>query len=142
MGADEVFGPNGEGLQDAVETATDGRGVDIAVEAVGGYTDQTAQFAMTVTRSQGRMVVLGKFKVPVSLDWEPARIREQVIVFSYCYGVIHGRHDFEVAIDLMARRNAQLDQLVTHSFALSDIESAFETASNKSTGSIKVQIHT
>ena len=52
-----------------------------------------------------------------------------------------GRHDFEVAIDLMASRRVQLAHMVTHRFRLDEIQSAFDTAYQKSTGSIKVQLH-
>jgi L-iditol 2-dehydrogenase len=51
------------------------------------------------------------------------------------------RHDYEVAIDLMASGRVQVKQMVTHKYPLTQIQSAFDTAYQKKTGSIKVQIH-
>jgi threonine dehydrogenase-like Zn-dependent dehydrogenase len=67
--------------------------------------------------------------------------KEQTIVFSSCYNLLDGRHDDEVAIDLLASGTVPLQQIVTHIYALEDIQKGFETAYDKATGSIKVQIH-
>ena len=68
-------------------------------------------------------------------------LKEQTIVFSSCYGIIDGRHDYEVAIDLMASRKVNLNPMVTHIYPLHQIQQGFATAYDKTTGSIKVQIH-
>ncbi len=67
-------------------------------------------------------------------------LSEQSIIFSSCYSIMDGRHDYELAIDLMASGRAPLKQMVTHKFPLRDIQKGFDTASNKFTGSIKVQL--
>jgi threonine dehydrogenase-like Zn-dependent dehydrogenase len=68
-------------------------------------------------------------------------MKEQSMVFSACYSIIDGRHDYEIAIDLMASGRVDLKQLVTRKFPLADIQKGFDVAYNKATGSIKVQIH-
>ena len=75
------------------------------------------------------------------LDWLAPLLKEQSFIFSSCYSVIDNRHDYEVAIDLMASGRVQLGQMVTHKFPLTQIQNAFDTAYQKKTGSIKVQIH-
>lgn len=139
LGADHAL-PPGPDFEDAVRDATDGRGADMTIETVGGHSEATIKQAIEVTRMQGKIVVLGGFHRPLTLDWLEPLLKEQSIIFSSCYSVIDGRHDFQVAIDLMASGRAQLRQMVTHKFALDDIQEAFATASDKSTGSIKVQI--
>ena len=86
-------------------------------------------------------MILGLFTKPVSTDWWPLVIKEQTIIPAVCYSVIDGRHDYEVAIDLMASGRVELKQLVTHKFPLAEIQQAFDTAADKSTGAIKVQVH-
>jgi len=68
-------------------------------------------------------------------------MKEQSIIFSNCYSVLHGRHDFEVAIDMMGSGQINLKPMVTHRFPLSDVQEAVDTAYDKNKGSIKVQIH-
>ena len=141
LGADDALLPEGPALQEAVEAATDGRGADLTIETVGGKSDATLKQAIEVTRMQGRIVILGGFRAPITLDWLGPLLKEQSIIFSSCYSVLGGRHDYEVAIDLIASGRVQLRQMVTHTFHLEEVQRAFETAYDKSTGSIKVQIH-
>lgn len=68
-------------------------------------------------------------------------LKEQQFVFSSCYNVLDGRHDYEVAIDMMASGKASIESMVTHRYGLDDIQTAFETAYDKKSGSVKVQIH-
>jgi threonine dehydrogenase-like Zn-dependent dehydrogenase len=67
-------------------------------------------------------------------------LKEQTIVFSSCYGILDGRHDYEVAIEMMSSGKVPLSKMVTHRVSLDDIQKGFETAYDKSTGSIKVQV--
>ncbi len=140
LGADQVLPTDGETLQAAVEDATDGRGADLTIETVGGKTGETLDQAIAVTRMQGRIVILGGFRRPISLDWLSPLLKEQSIIFSSCYGIQNGQHDYELAIALLASGKAQLAPLVTHTFPLEDIDRGFHTAYDKKTGSIKVQI--
>jgi threonine dehydrogenase-like Zn-dependent dehydrogenase len=141
LGADEALPPEGRALRDALEETTDGRGADLTIETVGGKSDSTLRQAIDVTRVQGRVVVLGGFRAPITLDWLDPLLKEQSFIFSSCYSVMDGRHDYEVAIDLMASGRVELKQMVTHKYPLTQIQSAFDTAYQKKTGSIKVQIH-
>ena len=141
LGADAVLPPEGPALKEAIEEATDGRGADLTIETVGGSSGATLEQAIDVTRMQGRIVVLGGFRRPITLDWLDPLLKEQSIIFSSCYSVMDGRHDYEVATDLMASGRVQLEGMVTHRFPLERIQSGFESAYDKSTGSIKVQIH-
>jgi L-iditol 2-dehydrogenase len=68
-------------------------------------------------------------------------LKEQSIIFSACYSILDGRHDYEIAIDLMASGQVPLKRIITHRFPLEDIQKGFDAAQDKATGSIKVQIH-
>jgi threonine dehydrogenase-like Zn-dependent dehydrogenase len=141
LGADEVVSSEGVELQEVLEAATEGRGADLTIETVGGHSGATLEQAIDVTRMQGRIVVLGGFRRPITMDWLPPLLKEQSVIFSSCYSIMHGQHDYELAIDILASGRARLQQIVTHKYPLEQIGEGFATAYDKKTGSIKVQIH-
>ena len=140
LGADYALPPEGTALKEALADATDGLGADLTIETVGGQSEATVTQAIDVTRMQGRIVILGGFRRPITVDWLAPLWKEQSIIFALCYSILDGRHDYEIAIDLLASGKTQLEQMVTYRFPLEDIQRAFETAYDKSTGSIKVQL--
>ncbi len=141
LGADAVLPSEGSDLQEAVADATQGLGADVTIETVGGRNGATLEQSIDVTRMQGRIVILGGFRRPITLDWLPPLLKEQSIIFSSCYSILNGQHDYELAIDMLSSGKAPLKQLVTHAFPLEEIHQGFSTAYDKTTGSIKVQIH-
>jgi threonine dehydrogenase-like Zn-dependent dehydrogenase len=141
LGADEVVSSEGVELQEVLEAATEGRGADVTIETVGGHSGATLEQAIDVTRMQGRIVVLGGFRRPITMDWLAPLLKEQSVIFSSCYSIMHGQHDYELAIDILASGRAHLQQIVTHKYSLEQIGEGFATAYDKKTGSIKVQIH-
>jgi threonine dehydrogenase-like Zn-dependent dehydrogenase len=141
LGADEVVSSEGVELLEVLEAATEGRGADLTIETVGGHSGATLEQAIDVTRMQGRIVVLGGFRRPITMDWLAPLLKEQSVIFSSCYSIMHGQHDYELAIDILASGRAHLQQIVTHKYPLEQIGEGFATAYDKKTGSIKVQIH-
>lgn len=140
LGADEAFPPDSPAFKEALEAATAGRGADLTIETVGGRSGETIEQSIDVTRMQGRIVILGGFRRPITTDWLPPLLKEQSIIFSSCYSVMDGYHDYELAIDMMASGRVPLKEIVTHRFALEEIQKGFDTAYDKTTGSIKVQL--
>jgi threonine dehydrogenase-like Zn-dependent dehydrogenase len=137
LGATTVTTAEGKGAVDHILEVTNGVGADVVFETVGGHTDSVDQ-SWNLARHQGLVVILGIFpdRVPVNLlkpsDWE---LRA---VFPVCYGTIDGRHDYDIAIDLIATGRAPVEKLVTHRFPLEAAPEAFRVAADKSTGSVKV----
>lgn len=140
LGANAVFRPDDEDLRQVVADATGGQGADIVVEAVGGTTGETAQQAVQLCRPLGRIIVLGLFHRPVELNFWPLLLGERDLIFAVCYSIIGERHDFDVAIDILASGRLPLVEMVTHTFSLEQAREALETAYDKSTHSIKVQL--
>ena len=141
LGADEALPDSGPDFKQAIDDSTEGRGADLTIETVGGHQDQTAAQAVDVTRMQGRIVILGGYRRPFEFDFLRPLVKEQSIIFSSCYSVLDGRHDYEVAIDMIASGQADIEQMVTHKYRLDQVQTAFETSYDKGTGVIKVQIH-
>jgi len=141
LGADDAVTPEGDVLQNALAEITDGRGADLTLEAVGGRSDDSLNQAIEVTRPQGRISTTGNFSRPVTVDWWKGLMKEQSWIWSAVYGVLDGRHDYEVALDLMASGRVNIGQVVTHTVLLNDIQKGIEISYNKKdTGAIKVQV--
>ena len=141
LGADYACSPEGGEFQDLIGAHTNGRGVDLTVETVGGKSNTTLIQSVESTRMQGRIVILGGFRTPLQFDWLGPLLKEQSIIFSSCYGIMNGYHDYEMAINMLANKSNSLSNIVTHKYPLEDIQQGFECAYDKTTGSIKVQIH-
>jgi len=136
LGADAVFGDD-PGSIGKLAAATGG--ADVVVETVGGHASTLAD-AFTVVGLGGRISVLGAFTQPVQLHPIMFFIKEPKVVGANCYGR-PGRHsDYELAIEIMRRNAESLRRCITHRFPLAEIERAYATADDKSSGAIKVQI--
>jgi len=141
LGADYACNSEGEEFEELIGAHTNGRGADLAVETVGGKSNRTLIQSVESTRMQGRIVILGGFRTPLQFDWLAPLLKEQSIIFSSCYGILDGYHDYEMAINLLSNKSNGLSNIVTHRYSLQEIQQGFECAYDKSTGSIKVQIH-
>jgi threonine dehydrogenase-like Zn-dependent dehydrogenase len=134
LGATHVF-ESGEALAEAQGSNM----ADVVIETVGGRAE-TLRESVRVARPGGTIAMLGVFagsaKIP-ALDFST---KELTMVGSNCYGMADGRSDFAIAVDLLGRIGGQIAPVVTHRFPLDEVNRAFETAADKSTGSIKVHI--
>jgi threonine dehydrogenase-like Zn-dependent dehydrogenase len=109
------------------------------VETVGGHAD-TLNLAWELVRPQGTVSVLGVFPSRVPIDLMRPLQNEVWVTFPVCYGIIDGRHDYEVAIEMIANGRAPIERLVTSRYRLAEAPAAFRTAADKSTGSVKVHL--
>ncbi len=140
LGADDVTGSARGALEDAVKSATGGLGADVVIETIGGRTADTLEQSVACCRPQGRVVIVGGFREPLPFNFLGPLLTELTFVFSSCYGVVDGRHDYEVAIDMLAGGRVPFRKIVTHEFPLAEIQKGFDTAYDKRTGSVKVHI--
>ena len=138
LGAASVVRGEGEAAIGAVREATGG-GADLVVETVGGHAD-TVNEAWELARIQGTVAVLGIFPERVPVDLLRPVIRELWATFPICYGVVDGRYDFDVAIELIAAGKAPVERLVTHRLPLDEAPEGFRIAADKSTRSVKVHL--
>lgn len=139
LGATSVIRSEAGAAVGPIRELTGGRGADVVIETVGGHAD-TINPAWDLARPQGSVVVLGIFPQRHSVDLQRPLDRELRVFFPVCYGTIDGRHDYDVAIQLIAEGKAPVERLVTHRFPLEAAPEAFRTAADKSTGSIKVHL--
>jgi len=53
---------------------------------------------------------------------------------------MEGKRDYEIAIEALLSGEVKLDAMVTHRFPLTQIEDAFEAATNRAGGAVKVLV--
>lgn len=116
------------------------RGADFAIEAVGG-SQPTIDLACRFVRPLGSVGIVGAFDPGYrGVETYSPLVKELTLQFSNCYGYLDGKHDFEIAIDILARKGEKLRKLITHEFPMSDAARAFQVADDKLSGAVKVLI--
>ena len=116
---------------------TDGRGVDVAIEALG--TQQTFESCLRVLKPGGVLSSLGVYsgKLTVPLDAFAAGIGDHKIVTTLCPG---GKERMRRLMNAIASGRGDLRSLVTHRFKLDQIEEAYDLFANQRDGVLKVAI--
>lgn len=109
-------------------------GVDLTYECTGA--DAALEDALRLTRSGGRVVLVGVPGAPKGLDWTPIFAKELTVAAAYTYHHAEPwqgrrRRTFDLALELMASGAVDLGWLVTHRFGLEEYGRALEMASRK-----------
>jgi L-iditol 2-dehydrogenase len=135
LGADWVVNTNTEDVLQKVKDFTDGRGADIVFECAGGESmPQTLPAAVSYTRIGGKVVVVGGFDdgdLAIPLKWQHIQMSEIKIIPSASYSFWGIYPEMQMCLDLLSKGKLNAKKMITHSFPLSDINKAFETAQNK-----------
>jgi (R,R)-butanediol dehydrogenase/meso-butanediol dehydrogenase/diacetyl reductase len=136
LGADRVVDEKDpEGFGDTLDAP-----VDLVIETVGGTAD-TLDTAAAVCRPGGTICVLGAFTKAPTFPALFVLAKELRIIGSFVYSRAGARADYDIVLDILRRRGKQIGEtLVTHRYPLAKISEAFQTASDKTTGAIKVTI--
>jgi alcohol dehydrogenase len=137
MGADLVIDYRAEDPVEAIMRYTDGRGVDVSIEALGSQL--TFESALRVLRPGGRLVSLGVYSADLrlSLDAFGGGVADKSIVSSVCPG---GKERMRRLMDVLTTGRADFSPMVTHRFKLEDIESAYALFAEQRDGVLKIAI--
>jgi len=116
---------------------TDGRGVDVAIEALG--TQQTFEACLRVLRPGGTLSSLGVYSADLRIPLQPfaAGLGDHKIVTTLCPG---GKERMRRLMNVVASGRIDLKPLVTHRFKLDDIEAAYDLFAHQRDGVLKVAI--
>lgn len=116
---------------------TDGRGVDVAIEALGRQ--QTFEAALRVLRPGGTLSSLGVYStdLTIPLDAFLAGLGDHTIRTTLCPG---GKERMRRLMEVIASSRLDTRPLVTHRFKLDDIEKAYDLFANQRDGVLKVAI--
>ena len=135
FGASVVVNPREADAVALVRKMTDGRGADVAIEALGQQ--ETFERALQATRPGGTMSSLGVYSGKVVAPYEAfyAGLGDQKIVTTLCPG---GKERMRRLMAMVAARRVDLTPLVTHEFKMSQITDAFDVFSHQRDGVLKV----
>ncbi len=138
LGANVVLNPNDTDVVAAIKELTNGRGVDVAIEALGQQ--ETFENALRATRPGGTLSSLGVYSGKLLAPYEAiyAGLADQKIVTTLCPG---GKERMRRLMAMIEQRRVDLSPLVTHRFALDDIEDAFDLFSHQREGVLKVALY-
>ena len=137
MGTDHVVDFRKEDSVEAIMRLMDGRGVDVAIEALG--TQIMFEAALRVIRSGGVLSSLGVYSsdLKIPLDAFAAGLGDKSIRTSLCPG---GKERMRRMLAVISSGRVDLGGLVTHRFKLEQIEEAYDLFANQRDGVLKVAV--
>jgi alcohol dehydrogenase len=137
LGADHVIDFASADPVAEIMRLTDGRGVDVAIEALG--TQATFQSALRVLRPGGTLSSLGVYSgdLVIPADAFSAGLGDNRIVTSLCPG---GKERMRRLMRVIASGRIDLGAMVTHRFSLDRVEDAYELFANQRDGVLKVAL--
>ncbi len=137
VGADVTINYKEKDPVAAILELTNGRGVDVAIEALG--TEMTFQSCMRVLKPGGTLSSLGVYSKDISipLDAFYAGLGDQKFITTLCPG---GKERMRRLMEMIGTKRVDLKTLVTHRFKLAQIQEAYDLFSNQRDGVLKVAI--
>jgi threonine dehydrogenase-like Zn-dependent dehydrogenase len=122
----------------AIKRLTEGRGVDVAIEALGRQ--ETFENALRAIRPGGTLSSLGVYsgKLVAPYDAFYAGLGDQKIVTTLCPG---GKERMRRLMSMVAERRVDLTPLITHRFPLDRVEEAFDLFSHQRDAVLKVALY-
>jgi threonine dehydrogenase-like Zn-dependent dehydrogenase len=137
MGADHVIDGSTRDPVEEIMRLTNGRGVDVAIEALG--TQATFEACLRVLRPGGTLSSLGVYSsdLTIPLGAFAAGLGDHQIVTTLCPG---GKERMRRLMSVIQSGRIDLGPMVTHRFKLDDIEKAYELFGHQRDGVMKVAI--
>jgi alcohol dehydrogenase len=137
MGADHVIDSSRVDPIEEIMRLTGGRGVDVAIEALG--TQATFDACLRVLRPGGTLSSLGVYSTDLTIPVGAfaAGLGDHKIVTSLCPG---GKERMRRLMSVIQSGRVDLGPMVTHRFKLDDIEKAYELFGHQRDGVLKVAI--
>jgi alcohol dehydrogenase len=137
MGADHVVDFTKTDPVDEIMRLTHGRGVDVAIEALGRQ--ETFESALRVLRPGGTLSSLGVYSgdLQIPLGAFLAGLGDHKIITTLCPG---GKERMRRLMETIAGGRLDTRPLVTHRFKLDQIEAAYDLFAHQRDGVLKVAI--
>jgi len=137
MGADVVLDHTKTDVVAEIRRLTAGRGVDVAVEALGEQI--TFENCLRVLRAGGTLSSLGVYSGKLSLPADPfaAGLGDHKIITTLCPG---GKERMRRLMELVRHGRLDLTPLLTHTFSLDRIQDAYHLFASRRDGVIKIAI--
>jgi len=123
LGATHAVNSRENDVVAAVREITDGRGVDVAFEALGR--PETFRQAVSLLADGGRMVAIGIAAGSATADVEITPLVRRGYTITGSFGA-RTREDLPAVVELAAGGGFDADRLVTRRYALADVDEAFQ----------------
>jgi threonine dehydrogenase-like Zn-dependent dehydrogenase len=138
FGASVTIDPTACNVVDELKRLTEGRGVDVAIEALGRQ--ETFETALRSIRAGGVLSSLGVYGGKLVAPYEAiyAGLADQRIVTTLCPG---GKERMRRLMAMVATGRMDLMPLVTHRFALEDICDAYDLFSHQRDRVMKIALY-
>ena len=138
FGATLTLDPRAVDAPAEIKRLTEGRGADVAIEALGRQ--ETFEAALRSIRPGGVLSSLGVYsgKLEIPYDALYAGLGDQRVVTTLCPG---GKERMRRLISMVAENRFDLTPLLTHRFALDDLPEAYDLFSHQRDGVMKVAIY-
>jgi len=118
-GADRLINVHEEDAVEAIKAETDGKGVDIVIEAAGS--EKALNESLSVLKKGGVMLLYGVLGGgPISVDVQPIQMLEYTVLGSATV-------DYPPAIKLIKTGKVKVQGLVSHRFTLEQLPGAFSS---------------
>ena len=124
FGADKTVNPKREDLVQAVKTATDGIGVDIAVVTAPSL--EAYKAGIEVCRKGGRLCVFAPTDPDQRIELSPEKLFFSELQITPSYSTSH--LETRAALRLIESGEIRVKELITHRFGLEETAEAFKTA--------------
>src|SRR5204862_6424741 len=137
FGANVTLDPTAQDVVAELHRLTDGRGVDVAIEALGRQ--ETFESALRGLRPGGTLSSLGVYSGKLTAPYEAlfAGLGDQRIVTTLCPG---GKERMRRLLEMVTQHRLDLSGLVTHAFTLAQLPDAYALFSGQTPGVVKVGI--
>ncbi len=120
-GADVCLNSKKENVEEYILDDTNGRGVDLAIEAAGSYVALNS--SMEVIKKGGEILIYGVFGGgPVPVDIQPIQINELIVK-----GLNSGPFKYPVAIDLIGKGVIDAKSVISHIFKIEELPDLFSS---------------
>ena len=123
FGATHTIDPTKADPVDVVRSLTGGRGSDYVFEAAGRL--QSLQLALDVSRPGARVVILGKMNVDAAVALRFGSLMGERRIIRSSYGGARPHLDFPLLCRLYFAGRLKLDELITQTIRLEDINAGF-----------------
>jgi L-iditol 2-dehydrogenase len=130
-----VIDPLNENMNERIVQLTDGKGITAIVES-SGNPKAIADTVKLVNRG-GRIVLVG---MPASSEI-PLDINQLIDGEIDVYGLFRYANTYPAAIQALSTAKVDIEKVITHKYALSDIKEAVEMARTQKDTSIKIMIY-
>lgn len=136
FGATVTINPKKENVEDRIKEITNGRGVDVAVEATGKVSGiEVGSKILKTTR--GKLILSGAHSREDKYDpylWEE---KGTIVLSVHPSYSLNQMDDLRRAIGMLEKGKFPMEKVVSHEFKLEDIQKAFKIHESKPEGYIK-----